>query len=91
MEEKEKDNNLLTVWKTEDGIGSEWHSECLDDVVGIIMAICKFAKTNRTFMILLLGSLADCLNGGRFSDEIDKSSVDISNFNDILKNTDNNG
>ena len=90
MEGKEKETNLLTIWKTKDGVGSEWHSECVDDVFGIIMSICKFAKTNRTFMILLLGSLADCLNGGRFSDEIDKSSIYLSNFNDILKNTNNN-
>ena len=42
-------------------------------------------------MLLLLGALADCLNDGEFSQEIDKSTIDLSNFNNILKNTENNG
>lgn len=92
MEENEKKINLVSIWKTEDeiGVGSEWHSHGVDDILAIIMSICDFAKQNNTFMMLLIGALVDCLRGGEFSKEIDKSSVDISNFNDILKNTNNN-
>ena len=93
MEEKGNNINLVSIWKTEDGsgAGSEWHSSGIDDIFAIIMSICDFAKKNNTFMLLLLGALADCLRGGEFSQEINKSSIDISNFYDIFKNTNNNG
>ena len=84
---EENENNLVTIWRTEDGACSEWHSRSLDDVFAIIMSICDFAKKNTTFMVLLLGALADCLNNGDFSQEIDKSTIDLSIFNNILKNT----
>ena len=88
---QENKNNLVAIWRTEDGACSEWHSKCADDLFAIIMSICDFAKKNNMFMLLLLGALADCLNDGEFSQEIDKSTIDLSNFNNILKNTENNG
>ena len=91
MEENEKDFELVSIWRSDYHIHSSWQSRDKSDLVGIVEAIAGFAMENEVFLYLLMGALVDCARGGNLSREISKTSIDISNFNDILKNTDNNG
>ena len=88
---EEKDFELVSIWRTGEQVHSSWQSRNKFDLVGIVEAIASFAIENETFFYYLLGALVDCARGGRLYQELSKSSVDISNFNDILKNTKDNG
>ena len=87
----EKDIELVSIWLSENQVHSQWNAKTSNHVLAIIAAICDVAKKDDSFMSLLLGGLIDCIRGGEFSKEIDKISIDLSNFNNILKNTKDNG
>ena len=92
MEENENDIELLSVWADgNEKLHSTWHARNGRDVMAIVIAIVDFARQNDDFMLLLLGALSDCVKGGELSRYLEKSSIDISNFNNILKNTQDNG
>ena len=88
---EENDIELVSIWLSENQIHSQWNANTSREVIAIIAAICDVAKKDDAFMSLLLGGLIDCIKGGEFSQEIDNISVDLSNFNNILKNSENNG
>ena len=88
---EEKDFELVSIWSDKERIHSSWSSRGPEDLLAIVEAIANFAMENNAFLYLLLGALADCVKGGELSRRLSKSSVDISNFNDILKNTKDNG
>ena len=80
-----EEKTLFKIDKLEDGVSVDVHCDGLDELVNVTRSIASVAKADEAFCFFLLASLKHYFTeeGER---ELEKHSVEMPDFNKLLKN-----
>lgn len=80
---------ILKIADLGDGVVStECEGHGVEDFGKIITSVMLLCKENRLFNLMLMEGIINLHENKKFNEELEKSSINCPDFNDLLKNND---
>lgn len=85
MNKEEKEKTLLCIENMVDGTRVSLHTEGADDMYSLIVTLAKLLSDHPVIMFGTLSTLKELLEDEDLNERIDKGTIDLKKFDDILK------
>ena len=85
----EEGRQLLSITREEEGVSASWQGHGFEDLMSITLVIVDYARRNPAFLTMLLCTLKQSVENEEFQEALDESVIEMPDFNQLLKNTNN--
>lgn len=84
---EEKEKTLLCIENMVDGTRVSLHTESADDMYTLVVALAKLLYDHPVVMVGTLSTLKELSEDEDLNEQIDKETIDLKKFDDILKSS----
>ena len=81
-----QEKTLLSIENMDEGTRVSLHTENPDDMYSLVVAIAKLMYDHPVLMVGILSTLKELTENDELNDEIDRGTVDLRQFDNLLKN-----